>query len=174
MVLHSPGGLKRDCTWNLILTVNFLLTSQHIVSAAPRWPEKENKLQFQASHLFACGKFVWLIVTLSLKVSTTSPTTTYRAEEEEVATRALAPTTLSTTTQWATAGAKAAWITSTDRLCYYSVCESLAPSSLHQCLKPKKVIDGLPVLSAFSMFASYVLLGFYVAHVGTNWDVWTL
>lgn len=105
---------------------------------------------------------------LHLQVSAASPITTHR-EEEAVAARDLATTTLSTTTQQATAEETAARTTNTDRL-YQSVCDSWPPNILHQCLKPspKKVIDSLPVLSAFSMFASYVLLGFCVAHVGTK------
>lgn len=113
------------------------------------WDFKDSK------KIFYLYTFSSLIVIVLVQVSTTSPVTTHR-EVEEVATRALV---LSTTTRWATAEATAAWTTSTDRL-RPSICESPAPSTPHQYLKPspKKVIDGLPVLSAFSMFASYVLL----------------
>lgn len=53
---------------------------------------------------------------------------------------------------------------------WVTLCELSESSTLCQCLKPKNVIDGLPVFTSFSMFASYVLLGFYVAHVGTKRD----
>lgn len=90
-------------------------------------------------------------------------------------TRASVPTTLSTTAQWATAGERAAWITSTDRLCHcVCVCVWII-GTLHQCLKPspKKVIDGLAVRSAFSMLASSVLW-FLCGTQGHKTTVWTV